>query len=162
VHLIAVVGFNFTDQAFTDGAFTDGAAGASRVVSPCGSCRQLIAEVTTPSVEAGKIVIADIEQQALDAVEPQFRALGAETLAVQTDVGSLESVQRLADRALERFGKVHLVFNNAGVNRTGPLQTMRHEDWQWLIQVNLWGVIHGVEVFVPRLIEQGEGGHVGR
>jgi NAD(P)-dependent dehydrogenase (short-subunit alcohol dehydrogenase family) len=112
------------------------------------------------AAEGMKVVIADVEQPALDAAEKQLAGLGAETLAVHTDVGRLESVQVLADRAYERFGGVHLLFNNAGVNRSGPIQEMRHEDWQWLIQVNLWGVIHGVEVFVPRMLEQREEGHI--
>src|SRR5205823_6235875 len=54
----------------------------------------------------------------------------------------------------------HLLFNNAGVNRSGPMQEMRHEDWEWVLGVNLWGVIHGVETFVPRMLEQNEDGHI--
>ncbi|HZQ34440.1 MAG TPA: SDR family NAD(P)-dependent oxidoreductase [Dehalococcoidia bacterium] len=107
-----------------------------------------------------KVVIADIEQAPLDAAVRDLQAGGADALGVRTDVGKLEDVQQLAERTLERFGKVHLVFNNAGVNRGGPIQEMTHADWQWILQVNLWGVIHGVEVFVPRLLEQGEGGHI--
>jgi NAD(P)-dependent dehydrogenase (short-subunit alcohol dehydrogenase family) len=110
--------------------------------------------------EGMKVVIADIEQAPLDAAVRDLQDGGADALGVRTDVGKLEDVQRLAERTLERFGKVHLVFNNAGVNRGGPIQEMTHADWQWILQVNLWGVIHGVEVFVPRLLEQGEGGHI--
>ena len=112
------------------------------------------------SREPMRLVIADIEQPALDAAAQDLRDRGADVLPVRTDVGDLSSVQELADRAFARFGSVHLLVNNAGVNRAGPIQEMRHEDWQWLIQVNLWGVIHGVETFVPRMLRQDEPGHV--
>jgi NAD(P)-dependent dehydrogenase (short-subunit alcohol dehydrogenase family) len=110
--------------------------------------------------EGMKVVLADIEQGALDSAQKQLEGSGADVLAVRTDVGKLEDVRALADRAFERFGKVHLLFNNAGVNVPGPIQEATHADWQWVLQVNLWGVIHGVEAFVPRMIAQGEEGHV--
>ena len=77
-----------------------------------------------------------------------------------TDVADKASVERLADHAWSRFGAVHIVFNNAGVAVFGPTQSMTHADWQWTINVNLWGAIHGVEAFVPRMIAQKKGGHV--
>lgn len=110
--------------------------------------------------EGMRIVLADIEKGSLDAAEREIQDLGAEALGVQTDVGDLDQMKALAERTFERFGGAHLVFNNAGVAISGPIQEMRHEDWEWLIRVNLWGVIHGVEVFVPRMIAQGEGGHI--
>jgi len=69
-------------------------------------------------------------------------------------------VQALADRTWERVGGCHVLFNNAGVAVAGPIAEMTHQDWDWLMQVNLWGPIHGVEAFVPRMIAQDEGGHV--
>jgi NAD(P)-dependent dehydrogenase (short-subunit alcohol dehydrogenase family) len=77
-----------------------------------------------------------------------------------TDVTDKSSVERLADQAWSRFGAVHIVFNNAGVAVFGPTQSNTHADWQWIMNVNVWGPIHGVEAFVPRMIEQKQGGHV--
>ncbi len=107
-----------------------------------------------------RLVLADIEKRPLEAAEEEIRTLGAEAMGVVTDVGDLKQVKALAQKTLERFGAVHLLFNNAGVAVSGPIQEMRHEDWEWLIRVNLWGVIHGVEVFVPQMIQQGQGGHI--
>ncbi len=110
--------------------------------------------------EGMKLVLADIEQSALDRAVEEFEGAGTECLGVRTDVGDLASVQALADATFERFGAAHILFNNAGVAIGGPIQGMTHADWEWLMRVNLWGVIHGVEAFVPRMIEQGEGGHI--
>ena len=79
---------------------------------------------------------------------------------VVTDVGDKASVDRLADASFERFGRVDVVFNNAGVAVAGLTVDVSHADWAWLMQVNLWGPIHGVEAFLPRIIEQGAGGHL--
>jgi NAD(P)-dependent dehydrogenase (short-subunit alcohol dehydrogenase family) len=81
--------------------------------------------------------------------------LGA--VGVVTDVGAKQSVDSLADTVYERFGRADLVFNNAGVAVAGPTANMTHDDWAWLMKVDLWGPIHGVEAFLPRLIEQGHG-----
>lgn len=112
------------------------------------------------AAEGSRLVLADIEQEALDDAVSGLQAAGAEAIGVKCDVGHLPEVQELADRTYEAFGAAHIVFNNAGVAIGGPIQSMTHEDWEWLVRVNLWGVIHGVEVFVPRMIEQGEGGHI--
>ncbi len=110
--------------------------------------------------EGMRIVLADIEQSALDRAVPEVQALGVECLGVRTDVGERRDVEALADIAWERFGAVHVLFNNAGVAVAGPIVEMRHADWEWLIRVNLWGVIHGVETFLPRMVAQNQGGHV--
>jgi NAD(P)-dependent dehydrogenase (short-subunit alcohol dehydrogenase family) len=107
-----------------------------------------------------KLVLADIEERALAGAVATLNAEGAEAVGVVTDVGDREAVDRLADQAWSRFGAVHIVFNNAGVAVFGPVQDMTHVDWQWVMRVNLWGPIHGVEAFVPRLIAQKQGGHV--
>ena len=112
-----------------------------------------------------KLVLADIEAGPLEQAREEAAALGAaasgvEILALTADVTSLDSVRHLADAAFERLGAVHLLCNNAGVAIGGPLQEARHEDWQWVIGVNLWGVIHGIEAFVPRMIAQKKGGHI--
>lgn len=110
--------------------------------------------------EGMRIVLADIEEGPLSSAVDEIKALGAEAIGVRTDVGDLAQVEALADRTFDHFGAAHIVFNNAGVAISGPIQDMKHSDWEWLMRVNLWGVIHGVEAFVPRIIEQGEGGHI--
>jgi NAD(P)-dependent dehydrogenase (short-subunit alcohol dehydrogenase family) len=104
-----------------------------------------------------KVVLADIEQPALDEAEASLTAAGAQVAAVLTDVSDASSMERLRDRAVEQFGTVHLVHNNAGVGVGGPLWTVSEADWRWVLGVNLWGVVHGVRVFVPLLVDQGEG-----
>jgi len=110
--------------------------------------------------EGAKLVIADIEAGALEASVRRLGEAGCDAIGVRTDVGDRASVQALADRAWERFGAVHVLANNAGVATFGPTQAASHEDWLWSMRVNLWGPIHGVEAFVPRMVEQGAGGHV--
>ena len=110
--------------------------------------------------EQMRIVLADIEQVALDTAVQEIQGLGVECIGVRTDVGELKQVQALADTAWAHFGAAHVVFNNAGVAIFGPIQEMKHEDWEWVLRVDLWGVIHGVEAFVPRMIQQNQGGHI--
>jgi NAD(P)-dependent dehydrogenase (short-subunit alcohol dehydrogenase family) len=109
------------------------------------------------AAEGMRIVIADIEEGPLKGVESELVSGGAEALGVVTDVADAASVRALRDAALDRFGAVHLVHNNAGVGLGGPIWDVSEEDWRWILGVNLWGVIHGVRTFVPLLIEQGEG-----
>ena len=111
--------------------------------------------------EGMRVVLADVERDALEAAAAELRETGAELLAVETDVSSAESVEALADRAYEAFGAVHVVCNNAGVGGgRGPTQDTTVADWEWILGVNLWGVIHGVRSFVPRMLDGGEEGHV--
>lgn len=111
--------------------------------------------------EAGmKLVLADIEQGALDQAAHDLATGGADVIGVRTDVGELAQVQKLADTTFNHFGAAHVVFNNAGVAVFGPVQDMTHADWEWIIKVDLWGVIHGVEAFLPRMIAQKQGGHI--
>ena len=103
------------------------------------------------------VVLADIEGAALARAADRIGALGVTTLAVPTDVSDNQAVEALAGAALERFGAVHVVCNNAGVTSGadpwfGPLSA-----WSWVLGVNLWGVIHGTRAFLPILINQGEG-----
>ena len=112
------------------------------------------------AAEGCRLVLADIEQGPLEAAARELRDGGAEVLPVVTDVSSYPSVQALAAAAFERFEGVHLLCNNAGVSVPGAIQDARHEDWQWIIGVNLWGVVHGVEAFLPRMIAQGQEGHI--
>src|SRR5215469_4052658 len=103
------------------------------------------------------IVLADIEQEALDGAEQQIAALSAQTLAVRTDVSDEDSVQTLALAAVERFGAVHLVCNNAGVESSADAWLGPISSWKWVLGVNLWGVIHGIRAFLPVMLGQGEG-----
>lgn len=104
-----------------------------------------------------KIVLADIEEGPLKEAEAEVGRSGAETLAVAVDVSDGTSVRELRDRALDTFGAVHLVHNNAGVGGGGLVWEVPEQDWRWIFGVNLWGVVHGVAAFVPLFIEQGEG-----
>jgi NAD(P)-dependent dehydrogenase (short-subunit alcohol dehydrogenase family) len=89
-----------------------------------------------------------------------IRAHGGEAVAVPTDVSQLAQVQALAERARATFGAVHVLCNNAGVATWGGLERATHRDWQWVLGINLWGVIHGIEAFVPDMIARKEGGHI--
>jgi NAD(P)-dependent dehydrogenase (short-subunit alcohol dehydrogenase family) len=110
--------------------------------------------------EGARVVVADIDEPAMQGVVDEARGHGVEALAVRTDVTDLDQVQALADRAWQTFGAVHVLCNNAGVAAWGALQNATHRDWQWVLSVNLWGVIHGIEAFVPRMIAGGQRGHV--
>jgi NAD(P)-dependent dehydrogenase (short-subunit alcohol dehydrogenase family) len=110
--------------------------------------------------ERAKVVLADIDQHALAAVVQSIKARGGDALGVPIDVTDLESVQALAESAFKTFGKVNVLCNNAGVALWGGLETATHRDWQWVLGVNLWGVIHGIEAFVPRMIASKEPGHI--
>ena len=107
--------------------------------------------------EGMRLVLADIEQGPLADAEKALADRGVEVIGVPTDVSDGASVEALRDKALERFGAVHLIHNNAGVGSGGPMWTLTEADWAWVLGVNLWGVIHGIRVFVPLLVEQGEG-----
>lgn len=107
--------------------------------------------------EGMRLALADVESGPLEEVAALLRERGAEVLALETDVADGAAVERLAARTRERFGTWHLVCNNAGVGAGGPLWTLSEEEWRWVVGVNLWGVIHGVRTFVPRLVEQDEG-----
>lgn len=111
--------------------------------------------------EGMKVVLADVEQKALDKAESELKAAGATALAVRTDVSKLEDVEALARKIRETFGAVHLLFNNAGVAAGGGsvLETSLN-DWKWVINVNLWGVIHGVKTFGPIMLEQNTECHI--
>jgi NAD(P)-dependent dehydrogenase (short-subunit alcohol dehydrogenase family) len=106
------------------------------------------------------VVLADVQADALDVAVDELRSQGTVAHGVLCDVASRDQVEHLAVRSFELLGGVHLVFNNAGVAVAGPVVEMSHDEWRWVIDVDLWGPIHGVEAFVPRLVEQGQGGHV--
>ena len=112
------------------------------------------------AARGARLVLADIDPTAMTAIADPLRARGTEVLTVPTDVTSLESVRALADAAERRFGAVHVVCNNAGVATFGEIVGSTHADWEYTMGVNFWGVVHGVETFVPRLLARRDGGHV--
>lgn len=100
------------------------------------------------------LVIADVQQDALDKTRAELEALGAQVLARKTDVSKAVEVQALADATMQRFGAPSLVFNNAGVGGTGGLVWENSQrDWEWVLGVNLWGVVHGVRIFTPLMLD---------
>ncbi len=107
-----------------------------------------------------KVVIADIEQSALDQVAEEFAASNAEHLTLKVDVTDRDAMEQAAAATIERFGKVHVLCNNAGVAVGGSIADMNYNDWDWVTRVNIDGVVNGVQTFLPRLTEHGEGGHV--
>jgi NAD(P)-dependent dehydrogenase (short-subunit alcohol dehydrogenase family) len=110
--------------------------------------------------EGMKVVLADIEEPALMQANRELAAQGAETLAVPTDVSQAGDVETLARKAFETYQAVHLLFNNAGVGGGKSAWESTLADWEWVLGVNLWGVIHGIHFFVPRMLEQHSEGHI--
>ncbi len=107
-----------------------------------------------------KVVVADIEQAALDAVQAEFEESNAQFLALPLDVTDRDGFREAADAAEARFGNVHVVCNNAGVALGGTLDRMTYNDWDWVNGVNYDGVINGLQTFIERIIAHGEGGHI--
>ena len=118
------------------------------------------AMATAFAARGAKLVLADLDDAALQATAARLRANGATVCTVPTDVGTLADVQALADRTMTEFGAAHIVCNNAGIALFGEIAQATHKDWEYTMRVNFWGVVHGVETFVPRLIAQGQGGHI--
>ncbi|MGW9211494.1 SDR family NAD(P)-dependent oxidoreductase [Embleya sp. NPDC055664] len=107
-----------------------------------------------------RVVLADTDTGRLEEAAAMLRADGAEVAAVPTDVRDAAAVRALADAALAGFGRVDVVCNNAGVWTLNRQWETELVDWQWVVDVNLWGVVHGVRTFVPLMLAQPEGGHI--
>lgn len=112
------------------------------------------------AAEGMKVVMADVEAAALDSASAAVRAKAPAVHAVRTDVSRGEDVERLARETYAAFGAAHVVCNNAGVAVIGAVHEHSLADWQWVMGVNLWGVIHGVRAFVPRMLAGGDEGHI--
>ncbi|MGW8889224.1 SDR family NAD(P)-dependent oxidoreductase [Streptomyces sp. NPDC055749] len=114
------------------------------------------------AAEGLKVVLADVEEEALRKAADELIEGGAQVLARATDVSERDSVEALADSAYDTFGAVHVLCNNAGVGSGAEGRMWEHEpnDWKWAFAVNVWGVFHGVQAFVPRMIAGGAPGHV--
>ncbi len=107
--------------------------------------------------EGMHVAVADIERKSLEAVVAEIKALGVNAIGVRTDVSKGAEVDALAGRVVAELGGVHVVCNNAGVSPLGLAWETSLADWQWMLGVNLWGVIHGVRAFTPLLLAQDEG-----
>ena len=115
--------------------------------------------------EGMKVVLADIESEPLAMAEAALKAKGAEVLSVRTDVRLEEQINRLADAAFTRFGNVHILCNNAGVAASAATLRSRPwesplSDWDWTLGVNFMGVLYGIRAFIPRMLENGDEGHI--
>lgn len=107
-----------------------------------------------------KIVLADVEKDALSSAEAEMKSNGADILAVVTDVSKIQDVQSLAKRTMDVFGKVDLLFNNAGVAAGTSIWESSINDCKWVVGVNMWGVIHCIHEFVPIMLKQGTPCHI--
>jgi len=116
------------------------------------------------AAEGMKVVIADIEEAALKQAEKTLKGGGAKVLTARTDVSKIADVEALAQKTLDAFGGVHLLFNNAGVNTDISLRKPVWEntltDWEWMISVNLRGVVHGIKAFLPVMMRQNTECHI--
>ncbi|HZF25766.1 MAG TPA: SDR family NAD(P)-dependent oxidoreductase [Steroidobacteraceae bacterium] len=111
--------------------------------------------------EAGmKVAIADIRPDHLERALAELKGAGHNVHGIELDVTDRKAMERAADETLRVFGKVHLVCNNAGVSIFGPMDQATYEDWDWIMGVNVDGVINGIQTFVPRIKAHGEGGHI--
>lgn len=127
---------------------TGGASGIGRAIAD--RCVQ----------EGMHVVLADVEEGSLATAERELKASGANVLAVKTDVSKRAEVERLARQSFDTFGQVHLLFNNAGVAAGAVPWEATWNDWEWVMGVNLWGVIHGVKVFTPLMLAQNTECHI--
>ena len=107
-----------------------------------------------------RIVLADVDKPALEQAVAHLHGQGFDAHAVTCDVRQLDQMVHLADESFRLLGQVDIVFSNAGIVVAGPIAQMTHDDWRWVIDIDLWGSIHAVEAFLPRLLEQGAGGHI--
>ena len=110
--------------------------------------------------EGMRVVLADVDEATLTKAETELKDQGGTVLGVRTDVSKRSDVEQLARQAFDAFGQVNLLFNNAGVAAGGAPWEATWNDWEWVIGVNLWGVIHGVKVFTPLMIAQNTECHI--
>ena len=141
------------------GAGMDQLSGGTAVIT--GAASGIGAAMARRFGRAGmKLVLADIEPGPLDEVAAELAGSGVEVAAFTCDVSKGADVDRLAEAAVDRFGAIHLLCNNAGVGAGGLIAQMSEDDWSWVLGVNLWGVIHGLRAFLPGMLAHGEPAHV--
>ncbi|MGZ4512010.1 MAG: SDR family NAD(P)-dependent oxidoreductase [Mycobacterium sp.] len=137
----------------------DGFEGRGTVVT--GGASGIGLATATEFVRRGAhVVLSDVDQPALEQAVNRLRAEGFDAHGVVCDVRHLDEMVHLADESFRLLGRVDVVFSNAGIVVAGPIAQMTHDDWRWVIDIDLWGSIHAVEAFLPRLLEQGTGGHI--
>jgi NAD(P)-dependent dehydrogenase (short-subunit alcohol dehydrogenase family) len=119
-----------------------------------------LATATEFARRGARVVLADVDKPALEQAVARLQGEGFDAQGVMCDVRHIEEMVHLADEAFRLLGQVDIVFSNAGIVVAGPLAQMTHDDWRWVIDIDLWGSIHAVEAFLPRLLEQGTGGHM--
>lgn len=125
----------------------------SRVAVITGAASGLGREFAVVAAKSGmKLVLADVQAEALEQTRAELAGQGAQVVAQLCDVRDASQVQALADTAMQQFGAVHLLFNNAGVGSGGLIWENSVADWEWVLGVNLWGVIHGVRIFTPLML----------
>jgi len=112
------------------------------------------------AAEGMKLVLADINAAKLETTVAGFKAMGVEVVGVPTDVAREEQINALADQAFAKFGNVHLLVNNAGVAVAKPAWETSQKDWDWVMGVNFYGVSHALRAFIPRMLKNGEQGHI--
>ncbi|MET0458086.1 MAG: SDR family NAD(P)-dependent oxidoreductase [Ilumatobacteraceae bacterium] len=137
----------------------DGLAGRTAVITGAASgLGRAMAE--RMAGEGMQLVLADIEADPLTELGALLADGGASVITERVDVSRADDIERLADAAYERFGAVHVLCNNAGVVKRARAWDLTVDDWEWVLGVDLWSVIHAVRVFVPRMRDGGEGGHI--
>ena len=119
-----------------------------------------LATATEFARRGANVVLADVDEPALEQAVARLQAEGFAAHGVMCDVRHLDEVVHLAEESFRLLGQVDVVFSNAGIVVAGPIAEMTHEDWRWTIDIDRWGSIHAVEAFLPRLLEQGKGGHI--
>jgi NAD(P)-dependent dehydrogenase (short-subunit alcohol dehydrogenase family) len=107
-----------------------------------------------------RVAIADIRQDHLDETTEYLAAKGHDVMPILLDITDRDAYRRAADEVEASLGPVQLLFNTAGVSIFGPLQNATFEDWEWQLDVNLWGMINGIQIFVPRMLERGDDCHI--
>jgi len=111
-------------------------------------------------IEGMKVMVADVNTKALRKAKRKLEKVSNAFSIIETDVSKSEDVEKLAQKTLQTYGKIDLVINNAGIGVPGNIWEFTQKDWEWILNVNLWGVIHGIRIFVPIMLEQNTDCHI--
>lgn len=134
---------------------------ADKVAFVTGAASGIGQGIATALAQAGvRVMLADIEKAALERAVETLKRTNADVDGVVADVSVKGALEEAAARTIDRFGKVHILVNNAGVTGEGPLLNSTQAGWDWVLGVNLWSVIYGFQIFTPLIMKHGEGGHI--